>query len=74
MRGLDALLPALERDGADALVAFGEAALQEGDGQLVLPGRGAEADLPQPAVDFLDRGIERWSIALWSASPPMFVR
>ena len=74
MRGLDALLPALERDGADALVALGEAAMHERDRQLVLALRGVEADLPQPAVDLFDRGIERWSIALWSASPPMFVR
>ena len=34
MRGLDALLTALKRDGANALVAFGEAALQKGDRQI----------------------------------------
>ena len=58
MRGLDALLTALQRDGASTLVAFGEAAMQKGDRQLVLPGRGSKADLPQPSVDFFDRGIQ----------------
>src|SRR5690606_1817664 len=50
--------PALERDGSRALVAFGEAAVNERDGQLALPRRRAERNLPQPGVDFLDRGIE----------------
>ena len=58
MRGLDALLTALQRDRASTLVAFGEAAVHEGDRQIVLPGRGAKVDLPQPSVDFLDRRIQ----------------
>ena len=58
MRGLDALLATLERHRARALVALGEAAMHEGDGQLVLPLRGMEADLPQPSVDLFNRGIE----------------
>ena len=58
MRGLDALLTAFQRDGARALVAFGEAAMHEGHRQLVLPCRGLEADLPQPPVDLLDGGIQ----------------
>src|SRR5712691_4789963 len=58
MRGLDALLTALQRDRASTLVAFGEAALHEGDRQFVLPCRGSKADLPQPSVDFFDRGIQ----------------
>ena len=58
MRGLDALLTALQRDGASTLVAFGEAAMHERDRQLVLPCRGSKADLPQPSVDLFDRGIQ----------------
>ena len=58
MRGLDAFLAALERDGAHALVALGVAALQEGDAQLVLALRGAEVDLPQPSVDLFDCRVE----------------
>ena len=58
MRGLDALLTALQRGRARTLVAFGEAAMHEGDRQFVLPCRGLEADLPQPSVDFFDRGIQ----------------
>src|SRR5690606_4142457 len=42
VRRLDALLPALERDGTDASVALGEAAVHERDGELVLPGRRME--------------------------------
>src|SRR5262249_23160357 len=59
VRGVSAFVPALERDGADALVALGKAALHEGDGQLVLPLRGLESDLPQPSVDGFDGGIQR---------------
>ena len=59
MRGLDALLTTFERDRANTLVAFGEAAMHERDRQLVLPCRGVEADLPQPVVDLFNRGIER---------------
>ena len=33
--------------------------MHEGDPELVLPGRCVEANLPQPVVDFFDRGIER---------------
>ena len=58
MRGLDTLLATLERDGASALVAFGEAAMHESDRQRVLPLRGLEAELPQPSVDFFDRWIQ----------------
>src|SRR6185369_6599974 len=54
VRRLDALLPALERHRARALVALSEAALQERDRQLVLPLRGLELDLAQPVVDLLD--------------------
>src|SRR5205814_2978821 len=58
VRGLEALLTALECDRADALVAFGVAALHDGDRQLVLPLRGFEADLPQPSVDLFDGWIQ----------------
>src|SRR5690606_35775295 len=58
VRRLDALLAALERDGARALVAFGVAAVDEGDGELVLARGRAKADLAQPAVDLLDGRIE----------------
>ena len=74
MRRLDALLTAFQRDRAGALVALGEAAMDEGDRQLVLPCRGLEPDLPQPPVDLFDRGVQPLSIALWSASPPRVVR
>ena len=58
MRGLYALLTTLERNGANALVAFGKAALEKGHGQFMLPGRGLKTDLPQPVVDFFDRRIQ----------------
>ena len=58
MCGLYALLATLQRYGANALVAFGKAAMHEGYRQLMLPFRGFEADLPQPPVDFFHRRIE----------------
>ena len=58
MGSLDALLTTFERNGASALVAFGKAAMEEGDRQLVLSGGGFEAELAQPAVDFFNRGIK----------------
>src|SRR5262245_38822954 len=58
MRSLYALLTTLQRYSANALVAFGKAPLQEGYRQSMLPGRGFEADLPQPPVDFFDRRIQ----------------
>src|SRR4029077_7458599 len=58
MRGLYALLAALERDRANALVAFGEAAMLKGDRELVLALRGAEADLAHASVVLFDRRIQ----------------
>src|SRR5690606_1478828 len=59
VRGLDALLPPFERDGSRALVALGEAAVDERDGQLVLPRRRVETDLAEPAVDLLDGRLQQ---------------
>src|SRR6187399_3296096 len=59
MRGLDALLTTFERNGANAFVALGEAAMHEGNPELVLTRGSVELDLPQPVVDSLNRGIER---------------
>ena len=58
VRRLDSLLAAFERDGARALVALGEAAVHERDGEVVLTGRGVETDLAQSVVDLLDGRIE----------------
>src|SRR6187549_4006928 len=59
MRGLDALLTTFERNGANAFVALGEAAMHEGNPELVLTRGSVELDPPQPVVDSLNRGIER---------------
>src|SRR5262249_49087019 len=58
MRSLYALLTTFERSGANALVAFGEAAMQKGPRQIMLSGRGVKVDLPQAPVDFFDRRVQ----------------
>ena len=60
MRGLDALLAALERDGARALVALGEAAVHERDRRACAarPSRGTRIFRSRLLIRF-DRGIER---------------
>src|SRR5262245_15287758 len=58
MRGLYAFLASLERDGANALIAFGIAAMHKRYRHLMLPCRGFKADLPQPPVDLFDRRIQ----------------
>src|SRR5262245_40869952 len=58
MHRLDALLSALECRRADAFIALGVAAMDEGNRQAMLSGRGMEADLPQASVDLLHCRIE----------------
>ena len=58
VRCLDAFLAAFERRRAPAFVALGEAAMDKSDGELMLACCCEEADLPEPAVDFLDGRVE----------------
>src|SRR5262245_22848196 len=58
MRSLYALLTTFERNGANALVTFGKAALQKGYCKVVLSGRRFEPDSTQPPVDVFYGRIE----------------
>ncbi len=55
---LHALLAAVDRIGAHALVALGVAAAQEGHRDLVLAGGGVEVDVAQPLVDLEHAVVE----------------
>src|SRR5690348_13669284 len=58
MRGLYPLLTTLQRHGANALVTLGEAPLEKGYGQLMLPSRGLKTDFSESVVNLFDRRVQ----------------